>query len=89
MKWHPMMLRLSLLLHSKGSAAFKTLGETGILKLPGESTLRDCTNCIHPEAGCQHEVVDDIRCAAEHLENNHNYVVLLHDETSVKEDLGF
>ena len=89
MKWHPMMIRLALLLHSKGSAAYKTLRETGVLKLPGESTLRDYTNYIHPEAGFQLDVVDDIRCAAEKLENNQKYVVLLHDEMSIKEDLVF
>ena len=56
-------------------------------KLPGESTQRDYTNYIHPQTGFQREVVEDIRCAAEKLGDHQKYVVLLHDEMSIKEDL--
>ena len=82
------MIRLGLLLH-KGRAAFNTMRDTGVLRLPGESTFRDHTNYIHPQTGFQNEVVDDIRCAAEKLGDHQKYVVLLHDEMSVKEDLVF
>ena len=59
------------------------------MRLPGESTLRDYTNYIYPQTGFQHEVVEDIRCAAEKLADHQKYVVLLHDEMSMKEDLVF
>ena len=89
MKWHPMMIKLALFLHSKGRALYNTLRDTGVLKLPGESTLRDYTNYIHPQTGFQHEVVEDIRCTAEKLGDHQKYVVLLHDKILVKEHLVF
>ena len=69
-KWHPMMIRLALLLHSRGPAAYKTLRETGVLILPGESTLRDYTNYIHPSTGFQPQVLEEIKTAASKLQEN-------------------
>lgn len=88
-RWHPMMIRLALLLHSKGPGAYTTLRETGILKLPGESTLRDYTNFIHPKAGFQTEVLAELRKTSDKLDDHMRYVALLHDEMSIKEDLVF
>ena len=34
-KWHPMMIRLALLIHSKGRATYNALRNNGVLKLPG------------------------------------------------------
>ena len=59
------------------------------MRLPGQSTLVDYTNYILPRTGFQHEVVEDIRCAAEKLGDHQKYVVLLHDEMSIKEDFVF
>lgn len=89
MRWHPMMIRLALLLHSRGPASYDTLRKTGVLKLPSESTLRDYTNFVHPKAGFQQEVLDEIKHAADKLSVNEKWVVLLHDEMTIKEDLVF
>ena len=35
MRWHPMMIRLAILIQSKSKAAYETLRKTGVLKLPG------------------------------------------------------
>jgi hypothetical protein len=38
-----MMIRLALLLHSQSPQAYRTLRETGVLRLPGEASLHDYT----------------------------------------------
>ena len=63
--------------------------DTGVLKLPGESTLWDYTNYIQPKTGFQAEAVNEIQDAAEKLSESQRYVVLLHEEMSLKEDLVF
>ncbi|XP_070177740.1 uncharacterized protein [Littorina saxatilis] len=68
-------------------AVYRSLRDTGVLKLPGESTLRDYSNYIHPEGGFNPEVVAEIKAAADNLKENDRFVVLLHDEMSVKVDL--
>ncbi len=55
-RWHPMIIKLALTIHSQGPKAYKTLRDTGILTLPGESTLRDYTNYFAPKQGFQQEV---------------------------------
>ena len=63
-RWHPMMLRMALLIHSQSPAAYHSLRKTGVLKLPGETTLRQYTNAIHPEVGFNPHVMEEIRKAA-------------------------
>lgn len=87
MKWHPMMIRLALLLHSKSKAAYTLLRDTDVLRLPGETTLRDYTNYIHPHTDFQPEVLEEIKTAAQKLGENERHVVLLHDEMTITEDL--
>jgi hypothetical protein len=55
-RWHPMIIRLALLLHSQSPQVYRSLRDTGVLTLPGESTLRDFTNYIAPKQGFQPEV---------------------------------
>ena len=55
-RWHPMMIRLALLVHSRSPAAYETLKKTGVLVLPSGSTLRDYTNYLAPGQGFKPEV---------------------------------
>ena len=55
-RWHPMMIRLALLVHSRSPAAYETLKKTGVLVLPSGSTLRDYTNYLAPGEGFKPEV---------------------------------
>ncbi len=55
-RWHPSMIKLALTLHSQSPAAYRTLLDTGLLALPGETTLHDYTNYIAPKQGFQKEV---------------------------------
>ena len=69
-RWHPMLIRYALLLHSQSPAAYRTIRNTGILKLPGETTLRAFTNAIHPEVGFNEEVLEEVKKAAQKLPEN-------------------
>jgi transposase-like protein len=55
-RWHPMSIRLALLLHSQSPLAYRSLRQTGVLVLPGESTLRDYVNVVNPSQGFKPEV---------------------------------
>lgn len=57
-RWHPMIIRLAILLHSQSSQAYRSLKETGVLQLPCEATLRDYTNAINPMQGFNPEVCE-------------------------------
>jgi len=89
MRWHPMMIRLAILLHSKSKAVYEMLRETGILKLPGSSTLSEYTKADSPKEGFQSHVQEELMKKAEKLDSNKRYVSLLHDEMTVKADLVF
>ena len=89
MRWHPMMIRLAILIHSRGRCTYETLRKTVVLKLPGSSTLRAYTNVMHPREGFQLHVQEDLQAAADKLEPHKRFVVLLHDEMSIKSDLMF
>ena len=82
-----MMTRLALLLLSKSKAAYNLHQDTDVLRLPGETTLRDHTNYIHPQTGFKPEVLEKIKTAAQKLGENERYVVFPHDEITIKEDL--
>ena len=55
-RWSPEMIRLALLVHSQSPQAYRTLRSTGLLQLPGETTLRDYSNASSPSQGFQPEV---------------------------------
>ena len=89
MRWHPMMVRFAILLHSQSPSTYRTLREVGVLKLPAESTLRDYTNVLHPKSGFQMEVFIELKQMAEALKENERWVCLLHDEIAIKSGLVY
>ena len=89
MRWHPMMIRLAILLHSSSPAAYRALREIGIVKLPCESTLRDYTNVLHPRTGFRLEIFKELKDMASTLADNERWVCLMHDEISIKADLVY
>jgi hypothetical protein len=89
MRWHPMMIRFAIMLRSQSASAYRTIRETGVLKLPGECILRDYTNYVQPQTGFNHEILEDIRIQASKLSDEERWVVLMHDEMSIKSDLVF
>ena len=55
-RWSDDMIRIAILLQSRGPAAYDMLRETGLLLLPSGQTLRDYTNYLEPEQGILKEV---------------------------------
>ena len=89
MRWHPMMVRFAILLHSQSPSAYRSLRQVGVIKLPAESTLRDYTNIVHPTSGFQVEVFLELKKLAEDLDSNERWVCIMHDEISIKADLVY
>lgn len=54
--WSPAMIRIALMIHSQSRQVYRTLRDTGLLQLPGETTLRDYSNVNSPSQGFQQEV---------------------------------
>ncbi|ELU04488.1 hypothetical protein CAPTEDRAFT_216401 [Capitella teleta] len=78
---------LTVYLHSP--AAYAIIRKSGIMKLPGETTLRAYTNAIHPTVGFNIHVIMEIKKEADKLPPNQNFVTLLHDEMSIKTGLVY
>ena len=89
MRWHPTMVRLAILLRCQSKAAYTTLRNTGILKLPGESTLKDYTNAVLPQAGFNTNTLQELTKTTKDWPDSKRFIVLMHDEMSIKEDLVF
>lgn len=89
MRWHPMLVRFAILLHSQSPSAYRTIRKTGVLQLPAESTLRDYTNVLHPRSGFMLDVFLELKNLTASLTENERWVVLLHDEISIKQDLVY
>ena len=45
-RWHPQMIRMAIYLKYVSTHAYRGIKDMGILRLPGETTLRDYTNII-------------------------------------------
>lgn len=58
MRWHPMIIRFAIYLQYQSPRAYQALRDTGVLRLPNKSTLRDYTNVIQPKAGFQAHVFE-------------------------------
>lgn len=89
MRWHPMMLRFAIMIHTQSPSTYRSLREVGVLKLPSESTLRDYTNVLHPSSGFKKEVFLELGKQADGLSDQERWVTLLHDEISIKSDLVY
>ena len=61
MRWHPMMVRMAILIHSQRPSANRCLRQIGVLKLPAESTLRDYANVVHLSSGFNMEVFLELK----------------------------
>ena len=72
MRWHPMMIRFAIYLQYQSPRAYQALKETGVLRLPNKSTLRDYTNVIQPREGFQPHVFEVYFCSTRVI------VILIH-----------
>ena len=89
MRWHPMLIKFAIFIRQQSPCVYRCLRDMGIVKLPGESTLRDYTSVFSAAPGFQGQVLRDLQLQAENYDADHRYVCLLHDEMSIKSDLVF
>ena len=61
LRYHPMIIRFCLSLHSKSSSSYEELRSSGVLKLPSSRILRDYKNAIKPQAGFNPAVIDQLK----------------------------
>lgn len=89
MRWHPMLIKFAVCVRQMSPALYAFLRETGVLKLPGESTLRDYTGVLVTTPGFQTHVIKQLQTQAGTLQPHDRYVCLLHDEMTIMSDLVF
>ena len=88
-RYHPMIIRFCLSLHSKSRSAYEEIRNSGILTLPSTRTLRDYKNFIKPETGVRKQVIDDLNDITIEYFDIQRYIVLLFDEMKLKSNLVF
>ncbi|KAJ8023362.1 Transposable element P transposase [Holothuria leucospilota] len=91
MRWHPAIIKWAIAVHSKSSAAYDLLRDSGFLILPHPSTLYSYTHFTPPSSGLN---VDLLRMFHKFwkigsLQPHEKYVNLLFDEMKIKSDLVF
>lgn len=91
MRWHPMLIRLALHLHSLSASAYEFVNETEFITLPSSRRLYDYSHFVQATEGCQQEITDQIlkrikKCGTEdHL----SFVNLMFDEVHIRSSLVF
>lgn len=88
-KWHPTLIRFALLIHSYSPSVYKLLKNTGILKLPSQSTLIDYTHFIKPQCGFSMERFFELKNLAENFKGHQRCVALMFDEMKISEKLVY
>lgn len=88
-RWHPMLIRYALLLHSRSPSAYNLLRDTGVLKLPSSKTLKDYTHYIKPQCGFQFERIDELKNSVNNLKGHQRCVGLIFDEMKIFESLVY
>ena len=89
MKWHPLMVRLCILLRHQSQSAYEILRQC--ISLPSQRTLRDYTHFIKAKPGFSGEV-DSLICSTAQInecEERERNVIILLDEMHIREDLVF
>ena len=94
MRWHPVVLRWCLQQHSKSSAQYDRMRDSGFLRLPCGRTLLRYRNFNHPSSGWHDVSLNEQRALFdEFLKNGRghadraHYGILIFDEVKIKEGL--
>ena len=88
-RWHPLMIKWSLLLRHQSSHAYEMLRKSGVIQLPSQRTLRDYTYHFSSTAGFSNDLDSQLMEDAkfQSLADHEKIVCLIGDEMHVKEDL--
>ena len=93
MRWHPMIIKWCLYLHSRSSKSYENIRKAGFINLPSQRTLYDYSHYLPSDLGFQPQVFADLVGVAEkhnmYADEWRSYVGILLDEMKVKQDLVF
>ena len=89
MKWHPLFIKWSLYLRHLSGKSYELLRNSGCIRLPSQSTLRDYTHYINTTIGFSSEVDKDLLDVAFLSNGLNKYIVLIMDEVHIKNDLVY
>lgn len=89
MRWHPMLIRLALHLHSLSPGAYEFLQDSKVLCLPSRRRLYDYSHFVDAKEGCQQELTELIRKKMKKAgaEEHFSYMNLMLDEMHIKAGL--
>ena len=90
-RWHPMMVKWALNLRYSSPKGYRNLQSSGVLKLPGLTTLRDYTYWSKVESGFSETAIEYVMDEMNwpQREPHQKYVTLLHDEMKIQSDLVY
>ncbi|KAK3915666.1 Transposable element P transposase [Frankliniella fusca] len=91
MRWHPMLIRLALHLHSLSDTAYEFINTSQIFTLPSSRRLFDYSHFIQSTEGCQQELTDQIKDKINKCgeEEHFKYINLMFDEMHIRSGLVF
>ena len=89
MKWHPLFIKWCLYLRHLSGKSYELLRNSGCIKLPSQSTLRDYTHYIPSGIGFSAEVDQNLIDVAFLSNELNKYVFLIMDEVHIKHDLVY
>ncbi|KAK3919897.1 Polycomb protein Asx [Frankliniella fusca] len=91
MRWHPMLIRLALHLHSLSDFAYEFINDTQVFTFPSSRRLYDYSHFVEATEGCQAEITncfrEKIRKSGE--EDHFSYINLMFDEMNIRSGLVF
>lgn len=88
MRWHPTLIRLALSIYLKSPSAYRTLTESGFIKLPTSRTLFDYSHATKIEQWIDTTVLANIaKQVSEKEKSRKQYHVLLADEMHISNNL--
>ncbi|XP_052127944.1 uncharacterized protein LOC127750386 [Frankliniella occidentalis] len=88
MRWHPTMIRLALSIYLKSPSAYRSLTESGFIKLPTARTLFDYSHATKIKQGIDTTVLENIaKQVAVEEKSRKQYHTLMADEMHISKNL--
>lgn len=90
-RWHPMFIKWCINLKLTSSKCYRVLRESKVLELPCDTTLRNYIHWTRPLSGLHFSSIQQLMREIKYEERTdyQKYVVIVHDEMKIKEDLVY